>query len=191
MLKFNCLRCGDCCRNLIVETIEGVHSGLALFPEETKHFSNEFVIPYRGRGSYPGEKDFKTVMFQLAVDVCPHLGIVDNLTICEIYDERPLSCRCFPFQPINVDRYGRITVYVGPECKAIQKTKKENPTVSNKKIGIEALAEEKSCYLLWSRISEIDRSAQGWTFDLRYQEWLPTSSRGQMSRAESRAIFRT
>lgn len=188
MLKFSCSRCGDCCKNLIIEAIGGVRSGLALFPEETRHFPKEFVSPYRGLGSYPGEKDFKTVMFQLAVNVCPHLETIDTLATCRIYDKRPLSCKCFPFQPINMDKYGRITVYIGPECKAIQKTRKENAMVNNEKVGIEALAEEESCRLLWSRISEIERTAQEWTFDLEHQEWLPSSSRVKRNSAES-ALF--
>jgi len=175
MFKFDCSRCGDCCKNLVIETIEGVHSGLALFLEETKQFPSESVFPYRGFGRYPEDKNFKIVMFQLGVDTCPHLKKVDNQATCNIYDERPLSCKCYPFEPISVDRFGRLFFNFEPDCRAIQKMKRESPKVKGQKVECEALNEEKSGYLLWDRMPEIHMPTQEWTFDLRYREWLPRS----------------
>jgi len=116
-------------------------------------------------GRYPEDKNFKIVMFQLGVDTCPHLKKMDNLATCKLYEERPLSCKCYPFQPISMDSYGRIVFYIDPECRAIQVTKRESSRAKDQKIEFEALTEEKSGYLLWDGISEIKMAAQEWTFD--------------------------
>jgi Fe-S-cluster containining protein len=124
------------------DVIEDVHCGLALFQEETTYFSSKSVLPYRGIGEYPGDALFKVVLFQLDVSACPHLEVTDTRAVCRIYENRPLCCRCFPFQPAGLDEYGKIIFYIDPKCKAIQESRKENS--KNGMIHFEASQEEKS-----------------------------------------------
>jgi len=82
---FECLRCGSCCRDLIIKEL-GCSMGLFLMPHETSLFPSEIVSPMWRLGS-----EIKN--YQLNVNVCPHLT-EDNQ--CKIYSKRPVICRAFP-----------------------------------------------------------------------------------------------
>ena len=92
MSRLVCQRCGKCCNDLIQQD-RGVLRGLSLMLEEIHLFTEELVKPYLGIGKRPHMTNFKVIAYQLASDSCPHL--VENS--CRRYDERPTSCRQFPF----------------------------------------------------------------------------------------------
>ncbi len=87
--EFQCLRCSTCCRN-ILETKDGFRRGLPLTEEETRLFPSEVVSPKLAVGLKEPEK---IVLYQLNVNVCPH---VSHANMCTQYSERPLICRSFP-----------------------------------------------------------------------------------------------
>jgi Fe-S-cluster containining protein len=89
---FECLRCGRCCTDLLAEDM-GVLRGLTLLPGEQGHFPESMVSPAIGRGRRPNERGFRVLAYQLAVKTCPHLGE----SRCNIYADRPASCRQYPF----------------------------------------------------------------------------------------------
>lgn len=190
MLKFDCLRCGNCCTNLVKEPVEGVHSGLALFPEETRQFPSESVFPYWGFGRYPEDRNFRIVMFQLGVETCPNFQITGNRRMCKVYEYRPLTCKSYPFEPAGLDKYGRILFNFSLECTNIQKMEKENPKANFENAGIEALTEEEAGYLIWDRFSQINMLGDEWVFDIKYREWLPSSNRTRSVRSGKRGLFR-
>jgi len=161
--KFTCLRCGDCCRNLVRQTKEGVHSGLALFPDETWLFPSNIIFPYRGLGENPEEGDFKVVMFQLEKKVCPCLEMGMKEARCKIYEERPLVCRCYPFQPIHVQD-DQVFSATDLKCPSIQRLRREGRLTN-----IEDPAAEIACLELWRRISPVAK--QKWVFDLKSKKW--------------------
>lgn len=96
MPKFQCLKCGYCCRHLLNEVDFGL-AGLFLLPEETKLFPKDKIFPLYGFGikgrSRP--RPIEIGMYQYAEMTCIHLT-QDNL--CKIYDKRPLICRAFPLE---------------------------------------------------------------------------------------------
>lgn len=79
---FSCQRCGDCCRQL------GGH--VSLLPREVGLFPASAVRPLYGikRGH-----SLKIVMYELAIETCPHLG---EGSTCGIYRRRPAVCRSYP-----------------------------------------------------------------------------------------------
>jgi len=90
--EFSCIRCGKCCRLLVSEN-RGIMRGLTLLPEETSLFPENTVKPTIGVGETPHDPRFRVLAYQLAVEPCPYL----RDTGCLVYDDRPASCRQFPF----------------------------------------------------------------------------------------------
>jgi Fe-S-cluster containining protein len=91
-VRFSCIRCGKCCEGLVSED-KGVLRGLTRLPDEVGYFPPEMVEPAIGVGRGPGCDGFSVAAYQLVADVCPHLGEGR----CLIYEDRPASCRQFPF----------------------------------------------------------------------------------------------
>lgn len=91
----------------------GIQRGLTLLPDESKFFSEEQVKPYLGYGKRPYDKDFKILAYQLTMPICPHLK--ENK--CSIYDERPATCRQFPFS-LDPDPQEGILLGVDMNCPA-------------------------------------------------------------------------
>jgi len=91
-MKFRCLRCGYCCRNLIYDG--AIRKGLLLLPSEVHLFPTSLIKPSYGAGkkgkSRPRPR--KIIAYQYARKVCIHLK--NNL--CGIYYQRPLACRGYP-----------------------------------------------------------------------------------------------
>lgn len=89
---FECQRCGRCCTDLLAED-RGVLRGLTLLPDEVAAFPGSMIKPAVGTGRRPHERGFKVIAYQLTEETCPHL----KGGLCSIYEDRPSSCRQFPF----------------------------------------------------------------------------------------------
>ena len=96
-IVFNCLRCGHCCQNLIVD-VKGELKGLGLSLEETKLFPEKFVSPSYGIGYGGKDRPKHIIIYQLNVSECPHLS---EGNLCKIHEKRPLSCRAFPLESVG------------------------------------------------------------------------------------------
>jgi Fe-S-cluster containining protein len=92
VVKFQCQKCGKCCHTLLA-CDKGIKRGLTLLPDELKLFNEDQVTPAIGQGRTPKDQDFQIIAYQLTENDCPHL----KNNICEVYDQRPTSCRQFPF----------------------------------------------------------------------------------------------
>lgn len=118
MKKFQCLKCGTCCRNLIVNFGDWT-LGLILLPEETNLFPESLIAPMWGIGvkgrSRPRPE--KVCVFQLNTKICVHL--TDKNT-CRIYAERPLICHAHPLN-IQVAEGRLISASVNGSCKGISR----------------------------------------------------------------------
>ncbi|NIQ05541.1 MAG: YkgJ family cysteine cluster protein [Candidatus Korarchaeota archaeon] len=97
-LKFHCLKCADCCRDLLKTVrIEGTmfQEGLHLYPEEVKKLKN-LAYQYEGevtiRPKWKASSTNKVIAYQLVNHSCPFL----RENVCRIYSKRPLSCRFYP-----------------------------------------------------------------------------------------------
>ena len=117
MMKFECLKCGHCCRTLITKVDFG-SAGLFLLPNETFLFPKTDVSPLYGIGvkgrSRPRPE--KIIAYQFGKMVCPHLS-EENL--CKIYSTRPITCRSYPLETTLV---GNI---INSQCTFIRKNFKE------------------------------------------------------------------
>lgn len=108
MRAFQCLRCGACCRNLVVKEAS-FETGLLLLPPEVDLFPPQLVRPYFRCGE-------RVVAYQFVGRDCPHLGE----TGCSVYDRRPLACRAFPVEtwgPLRIVRSGCRAVAGVPESE--------------------------------------------------------------------------
>jgi len=99
-MKFECLKCGFCCRNLNIECeikIGTVKLGLFLMPGESKLFSFKDIEPMYGAGLKGRARPRPEVVFayQFSGNVCLHLG--EN-NLCKIYDYRPIACKEYPLE---------------------------------------------------------------------------------------------
>jgi len=138
-----------------------------IFPEERSLFPREIIFPFYGIGKMPEDKFFKTVLYQVNAQKCPHLK-PDELSICKIYEKRPLACRSFPFlylaSPFEVlgPDFARLAVW--ENCLFVQKSKVRNPH------KIEAFNERKAAEQMALKLSI--REGPQWLFDLKEQEWV-------------------
>lgn len=112
-IPIECLRCGSCCKNLLRESEHGLH-GLNLIPNERKLFPREIICPYMGVGIKKGLEPKYTIMYQLNVNLCPHL-LQNNH--CKIHKNRPWACQVFPIVSIEPPR-------ITTECRFIKEITK-------------------------------------------------------------------
>jgi Fe-S-cluster containining protein len=88
MIKFECSRCGACCRNLLMQ-MGRWQLGLMLLPPERKLFPDNLVAPMWATGR---NKPENIAAYQLNAIDCVHL----KGNSCNIYEKRPKICRAFP-----------------------------------------------------------------------------------------------
>lgn len=160
-LVFRCLRCGRCCKDLLAED-KGVLRGLTLMPDERRLFPESKVKPAVGLGRDPKERSFEVIAYQLTEDTCPHL----NGNLCEIYADRPSSCRQFPFS-LRLRTDGELLMGFDLNCPSIREL-------------LEGLVEPRVRFeerehaerLLWVEVEAMKNPETAWYFDLGDGKWV-------------------
>lgn len=115
-IKFECLQCGRCCRDILKNAM-GSLKGPYLSPEEAALFPQGTVLPSIGRGH--DIDHISVTRYQISQAHCPHL-IKNNQ--CQIYDKRPLVCRRFP---LMWSSGGVTNIAHGDDCKFISRKESE------------------------------------------------------------------
>ena len=96
-MRFECLRCGNCCNRIRVDS-HGIAQGLSLLPGEEKLFAEfpDAIMPYTAIMKPRQRKSrIKIVCYQMVQEPCP---LYDPTTkTCTQYDKRPMVCREYPF----------------------------------------------------------------------------------------------
>ena len=106
-VKWRCLHCGECCRNLV-----GRHFGMLLTPDEWRRLNRLarwLGVKLETKPLVAGPIGAR--LYQVTQEVCPFLDRKRNK--CRIYRARPLVCRMFPLSP-----YGILS------CTAVEKAPK-------------------------------------------------------------------
>jgi len=108
---FECIKCGSCCRDTgkrrrkIILTSADLRSVV----DATNLPLNEFC-----RTSHTGPEPFLHIMRE-SYAACLFLGI-DSM--CEIYNSRPMICRCYPFS-IQIDDNNIVFSVSSKDCPGV------------------------------------------------------------------------
>jgi Fe-S-cluster containining protein len=95
---FECMQCGDCCRNLFKSApgTDNCRLGLTLTPTEADSFRElgAQVIEQIGVGRRGNRRPrpASIIRYQLTTETCPFL----TQSRCRIYSRRPITCRMYP-----------------------------------------------------------------------------------------------
>ncbi len=160
MSQLVCQRCGKCCNDLVQQD-RGILRGLSLMPEETHLFPDELVKPYLGIGKRPHMDKFQVIAYQLVSDSCPHL--VDNS--CNRYDERPTSCRQFPFS-LDLDEENEPLLGVDMNCPAAVEL------INNTDGLLEFTDRDNAERLLELKRRVLENPRRAWVYDLATMKWV-------------------
>ena len=175
---FECLRCGSCCRNLIVTLDEkdGVMSkykvGLMLLPEETRLFASEDVSPMwaintKGKRR-PGRP--KAILYQLTRQTCPYLTR-DNR--CLVYKRRPTICRGYPLT-IALDN----TATLDLKCISCHKHNLyETTNELGKVFPEEIISAQIKLHKKMREIFTAEHYSKPFIFDLKTWSWQPLTEK--------------
>ena len=162
--KFECKKCGKCCKGLLMRDL-GILRGLTLLPKERQLFSESTVAPGLGFGKDPDDKTFRVVTYQLKLDDCPKLE--DNL--CMIYDNRPASCRQFPFSYDINSETGDTLLGVDLNCPAVlDLIEKSSQLYFEERSSAERILEIKRLLANKTKIA--------WLYDLEKMNWMPMNN---------------
>jgi hypothetical protein len=138
---------------------KGVLRGLTLLPREASLFPSELVRPAVGVGRRPHGEGFRVVAYQLEADVCPHL----SEGLCEIYADRPSSCRQFPFS-LEPGRDGPV-VGLDMNCPGASAL-----LSGGGRVDAGDLVSAEALYRLKLQVAGSPR--RSWFYDLRNGEWV-------------------
>jgi len=156
---FTCIRCGKCCRSLLLED-RGTLRGLTLLPEEAHLFPEDIVRPAIGVGRRPHDSRFMTLAYQLTVEPCPHL----EQTGCAVYGDRPSSCRQFPFS-LEPSGCGGPLLGVDLNCSSAARL-----LDAYTQISFEGRDAAERLLRIKERVAQNPRRA--WFYDLRTGRWV-------------------
>jgi len=164
--KFECLKCGYCCRNLRVDMGEWT-LGLLLLPDEIKHFPEDKIVPMWAIGLKGRSRPRPATIgvFQLDSKSCVHLTKENT---CRIYDKRPVICHAHPLS-LTIEQNLVVSASVNGSCKGAE----EIPSNTHIKLGdyfsddIIKASVTTSAYL--ERMFR--ESGMIWLFDLGSRKW--------------------
>ncbi len=167
--KFDCLKCGECCRDLIVNE----SLGLVLFPNEIRYFPSSSIEPCLGKGKKPNHSSFKIWAYQLNEMNCSNL--INNS--CKIYETRPRVCRQYPFSVKSFSNT-RTDVSISPDC-----TSQQNALATGefKEGQLSQYFEEEKYAISTARWmikfqSRNKKKDTPWVFDMKNQKWTVASN---------------
>lgn len=169
IFKFECRKCGKCCRNLI--TKKKPRQGLMLLPEECHLFSKEHVIPSWGVGKHPKKDDFQMITYQMTENVCPQY----KESKCQIYQNRPIKCRSYPLEAIVNHKLKRIVWMISPDCSWSQEMKKRYPLSPPQNSIPKNSIEYRTSLVLSEFYRQIDLQIgkmRSWQFDVVKRKWV-------------------
>ena len=164
-IEFSCLRCGECCRRLLIDS--GLaRKGLPLLPDERGLFPAELIAPGVGVG-HPDTSGFRVISYQMTELVCPHL----DEGSCGIWRTRPAVCRSYPYMPV-ITQGGYVMREVSLECTSLMMEAARRHGVFELDVG--SLGEELRAL---EKISEITIEAmenldEALIYDLRGERWV-------------------
>ncbi len=163
-LDFVCVKCGECCRNLLVYAGS---AGLMLFPEEVKLFKKTDVRPCLAVGKSLTHSSFKILTYQLKLNVCPHL----EGNSCTMYLERPNACRGYPFarsENLEIASY-----WTDQGCTVIKEFEKRHGGIQNV-VHCQSIEENmegnKKLIREFQKIKN-RKNKKTWVYDLRTEKW--------------------
>lgn len=161
--KFECKKCGFCCRALLSEERNGVVLGLSLITEEEKEmFDPKFISPFVAIGA---EKPTTVIFYQLTLSECPHINEKNK---CMIYEKRPLICRTFPV----VSKLNGVVIQ--PSCPQIGKyytsAGEMCPVFIEDDNSEEALNKTNIIFLTWKQKC-LEKDLKFWIFNLATKKW--------------------
>jgi Fe-S-cluster containining protein len=160
MSQYICQRCGKCCNDLIQQD-RGILRGLSLLPEEAHLFPEALVKPYLGIGRRPHESKFQVIAYQLITETCPHLAGNG----CSRYDERPITCRQFPFS-LDLDEEDEPLLGVDMNCPAAVEL------INNTDGQIEFTDRDDAEKLLDLKRRVLENPRRAWVYDLATMKWV-------------------
>ncbi len=160
MSQYVCQRCGICCNDLVQQD-RGILRGLSLMPEEIDLFPEELIKPYLGIGKRPHMTKFHVIAYQLSSDSCPYL--VENS--CSRYDERPTSCRQFPFS-LDLDKENEPLLGVDMNCPAAVEL------INNTDGLLEFTDRDDAERLLELKRRILVNPRRAWVYDLTTMKWV-------------------
>ncbi len=130
-------------------------------PEEIQLFPKELIKPYIGIGKRPHVSKFQVIAFQLVLDSCPYL--VENK--CSKYDERPTSCRQFPFS-LDLDEENEPLLGVDINCPAAVEI------INNTDGLLEFTDRDDAERLLELKRRVLENARRAWVYDLSTKKWV-------------------
>jgi Fe-S-cluster containining protein len=158
--RFSCIKCGKCCKNLLSKD-ERILRGLSLLPEEICNFPKTSIMPAIGLGSSPDEDDFRILVYQIVNDTCPNF----SGKRCKIYDDRPTSCRQYPFS-LSLDNTSKnILIGYDLNCPSLKK----NLIAKSEKENYQEIKYAKR--FLKVRLKMMLTKENIWFFDLQDKQW--------------------
>lgn len=161
-IKFECLKCGECCRNLHIKVEKIGTIGLFLLPNELGLFPAETVVPLYGAGLKGKSRPRPEVIYayQILQNVCPHLT-EENL--CDVYDRRPLACRAFPLE----------IALLNTQCTWVNQHFKENNSTPRSQLDLGDIPKYHD--MLFKHIgSYAKRYFYMWAWNLKTRKWVKT-----------------
>ncbi|MBC8497962.1 YkgJ family cysteine cluster protein [Candidatus Bathyarchaeota archaeon] len=164
-IEFRCLRCGECCRRLLIGS-RLIRKGLPLFPDERGLFPGGLIKPGVGIG-HPDKPDFRVISYQMTEMVCPHL----DEGSCGIWEARPVVCRTYPYMPV-ITQGGYVTKEASLECTSLMMEAARRHGVF--KIDEGSLEGELRALEKLSRITveAVENLDEAWFYDLRGERWI-------------------
>lgn len=150
MGKFQCTRCGGCCKALL-DGRSGHLFGLFLDPSEIGLFPEGTVFPLLGSGT-----PVQATAYQLGVNRCPHYEEDPaGLGRCGIRERRPLACRAFPV----ISRFS-----VSGSCRSVR----QNPDgLDRGSLKDELEAHDRKLGQM------LERPQTEWVWPLELGRWIP------------------
>ncbi len=135
-MKFKCLGCGICCKNITQTNEEGeeiVSKKIPIYPEEADRL--ESIASLRSVDDLKIVEDFvfadkKTqkilvVRYKYMLKEGEYCVFSDPTTRkCTIYENRPLVCRGYPIAMRDIDAFNT-EIIVDPDCPGVQQLLKE------------------------------------------------------------------